>query len=135
MAELTHFFAPFFPPPEISSFWGLQLPSPALGLKKYFRPLPGGSIRLGHLFRPPPLNGFGTPTLLHRSTGSRFSPDISFASSSLALSCSWEVLHDLGSDHLPILLSVPLFSSLSPQRVSPILQLSESSLGWVCLLP
>ena len=56
-----------------------------------------------------PLNDPDTPTLLHRSSGSRSSPDISFASSSLALSCSWEVLQDLGSDHLPILLSI-LFS-------------------------
>ena len=39
----------FFPPPQIS-FWGLQLPSPPLGLKRYFRPPRGGSIRLGHLF-------------------------------------------------------------------------------------
>ena len=46
-----------------------------------------------------PLNDPDTPTLLHRSSGSR---------SSLVLSCSWEVLQDLGSDHLPILLSVPL---------------------------
>ena len=29
---------------------GLQLPSPPLGLKRYFRPPRGGSIRLGHLF-------------------------------------------------------------------------------------
>ena len=28
---------------------GLQLPSPPLGLKRYFRPLWGGCIRLGHL--------------------------------------------------------------------------------------
>ena len=33
---------------------GLQLPSPALGLKRYFRPPWEGSIRLGHLLRPPP---------------------------------------------------------------------------------
>ena len=50
-----------------------------------------------------PLNDPDTPTLLHRS-----SSDISFVPSSLVLSCSWEVLQDLGSDHLPILLSVPL---------------------------
>ena len=55
-----------------------------------------------------PLSDPDTPTLLHRFTGSRSSPDISFVSSSLALSCSWEVLQDLGSNHLPILLSVPL---------------------------
>ena len=55
-----------------------------------------------------PLNDPDTPTLLHRSFGSRSSPDISFSPSSLAFSCSWEVLQDLGSDHLPILLSIPL---------------------------
>ena len=55
------------------------------------------------------LNDPDTLTLLHRSSGSRSSPDISFASTSLAFSCSWEVLQDLGSDHLPILLSIPLF--------------------------
>ena len=55
-----------------------------------------------------PLNDPDTSTLLHRSSGSRSSSDISFALSSLALSCFWEVLQDLGSDHLPILLFVPL---------------------------
>ena len=55
-----------------------------------------------------PLNDLDTPTLLHRSSGSRSSPDIFFAPSSLALSCSWEVPQDLVSDHLPILLSIPL---------------------------
>ena len=69
-----------------------------------------------------PLNDPDTPTLLHRS-----SPDISFAPSTLALSCSWEVLQDFGSDQLPILLFIPL-SGLSPQRASSFLQLSESSL-------
>ena len=56
-----------------------------------------------------PLNDSNTPTLLHRS-----SPCISFAPSTLAFSCSWEVLQDLGSDHLPILLSAllsPVFCS------------------------
>ena len=54
------------------------------------------------------LNDPDCPTLLHRSTGNRSSPDISLAPTSLALSCSWQVLQDLGSDHLPILLEVPL---------------------------
>ena len=57
-----------------------------------------------------PLNDPDTPTLLHRSSGSCSSPDISFAPSSLALFCSWVVLQDLGSDHLLILLSIPLSS-------------------------
>ena len=67
------------------------------------------------------------PTLLHHSSGSRSFPNIFFAPSSLALSCSCEVLQDLGSDHLPILLSVP-FSHLSSQPASPFLQFSERSL-------
>ena len=64
-----------------------------------------------------PLNDFDIPTLLHRSSGSCSSPDIFFAPSSLALSCSWEVLQDLGSNHLSILLSVPLFPVFRPTSV------------------
>ena len=63
-----------------------------------------------------PLNDPDTPTLLHRSSGSRSSPDISFAPSTLAFSCSWEVLQDLGSDHLPILLSISLSPVFRPNE-------------------
>ena len=66
-----------------------------------------------------PLNDPDAPTLLHRSSGSRSSPDISFAPSSLALSCSWEVLQDLGSDHLPILLTIPLSPVFRPNERPP----------------
>ena len=66
-----------------------------------------------------PLNDPDTPTLLHRSSGSRSSPDISFAPSTLAFSCSWEVLQNLGSDHLPILLSVPLTPAYRPNERLP----------------
>ena len=66
-----------------------------------------------------PLNDPDTPTLLHRSSGSRSSPDISFAPSTLAFSCSLEVLQDLGSDHLPILLSVPLSQVFRPNERPP----------------
>ena len=65
------------------------------------------------------LNDPDTPTLLHRSFGSRSSPNISFAPSSLALSCSWKVLQDLGSDHLPILLSILLSPVLRPNERPP----------------
>ena len=63
-----------------------------------------------------PLNGPDTPTLIHRSSSIRSSPDISFAPPSLALSCSWELLQDLSSDHLPILLFVPLFPVFRPNE-------------------
>ena len=135
MAESTLFLPPFFPPPEIFSFWGTStaitpsetpkvLPTPAG--KKYST---GSSPVTSSLL----LHDPDTPTPLHCSSVSRSSPDISFAPSSVALSCFWEVLQDLGSDHLPILLSIPL-SGLSPQQASPFSQLSESSLGWLCLL-
>ena len=51
MAEPIPSLLPFFPPPEISSFWGTSIAiTLPLGLKSYFRPLRRGSIRLGHFF-------------------------------------------------------------------------------------
>ena len=81
----------------------LQLPSPPLGLKSYFQPLREEVFDWVISSDLLPLNDPNIPTLLHRS-----SPDISFAPSSFAFSCSWEVLQDLGSERLPILLSIPL---------------------------
>ena len=90
-----------------------------LGLKRYFQPR-GEEIFdwaiSSDLLR---LNDPDTPTLLHRSSGVRFSSDVSFAPSSLAFSCSWEVLQDLGPDYLPILLSVPLSPAYRPNKRPP----------------
>ena len=96
---------------------GLQLPSRPPGLKRYFRS--HGEEVFDWVISSDllPLNDPNTPTLLHCSSGSRSPPDISFAPSSLALSCSWEVLQDLGSDHLPILLSIPLSRYFAPTSV------------------
>ena len=58
------------------------------------------------------LNDPASPTLLHHSTGSRSSPDISLAPASLAPHCEWRTLPGLGSDHLPI----EIVLSLSPVR-------------------
>ena len=66
-----------------------------------------------------PLNDSDIPTLLHRSSGNRSSPDISFALFSLALSCSWEVLPNLGSHHLPILLTFLLSPVIHPNERLP----------------
>ena len=65
------------------------------------------------------LNDPDTLTLLHGSSGSHSSPDISFAPSSLAFCCFWEVLQNLASDHLPILLSVPLSTVFFPNKCPP----------------
>ena len=71
-----------------------------------------------------PLNDL---TYLHGSSDSRSFPDISFAPSSFALSCSREVLQDLGSDHLRMLPTV-LLSPVSHTNERPP-SVSESSLG------
>ena len=107
MAELTPFLLSFFPP-EISSFWGTSIAITHSWTQEVLPTPRGGSIVLGHLF---PLNDPDTSALLHRS-----SPDLSIAPSFLALSCSWEVLQDLGSDHLPILLSIPLSPVFRPNE-------------------
>ena len=80
-----------------------------------------------------PLNDPDTPNLLHRSSGSRSSPGISFAPSSLALSCSWEVLQDLGSDHQPILLSIPLSPVFRPNERPPSINFQKAR--WDALPP
>ena len=95
---------------------GFRLPSPALGLKRYFRSRREEVFDWVISSDLLPLNDPETPTLLHRSSGSRSSSDISFAPSTLAFSCSWEVLQDLGSDHLPILHSVPLSPVFRPNE-------------------
>ena len=86
--------------------------STPLGLKRYFPPPREvfDWVISSYLLS---LNNPDTPTLLHRS-----SPDISFAPSSLALSGSWEVLQNLGSDHLPILLS-PSPRFFAPTSATP----------------
>ena len=75
-----------------------------------------------------PLNDPDTSTLLHCSSGSRCSSHISFASFSLAVCCSWEVLRNLSTNCTNCI----LFSGLSPQRTYSFLQFSESSLGSFC---
>ena len=72
------------------------------------------SWQLSLLEQPLPLNDPDIPTLLHR-----FCPGISFAPSSLAPSCSWEVLQNLGVDHLPVLSSVPLSLVSRPNECLP----------------
>ena len=74
-----------------------------------------------------PLNDLDTPTLLHRS-----SPDIFFVPSSLAF-CSWEVLQNLGSDHLPILLSVSLSPVYRPNERPPSFNFQKARWdGYAC---
>ena len=119
MEETTPFLPPFFPPSEIfilgdfnchHPLWDSRGTSDHRGEEVFHWVISSDLL---------PLNDPDTPTLLHRSSGSRSSPDISFAPSSLALSCSWEVLQDLGSDHLPILLSILLSPVFRPNERPP----------------
>ena len=94
MVELTPFLPPFFPPPEISSFWGTSIAITPFGTQEVLLTPTGRKYSPGSfpLTSSPSMTLTHTPTLLHRSSGSRSSPDISFSPSFLALSCSWEVL-------------------------------------------
>ena len=109
MAEPIPSLPQFFPPPEISSFWGTSnCHHPLWDSRGISDPCGEEVFDWAISSDLLPLNDPDTPALLHRSSGSRSSPDISFVPSTLAFSCSWEVLQDLGSDHLPILLSITL---------------------------
>ena len=61
------------------------------------------------------LNDPTSPTLLHHSTGSRSSPDISLAPASLAPHCEWRTLPGHGSDHLAIEIVLPLSPVHNPK--------------------
>ena len=114
---------------EISSFWGTSIAITPSGTQEV---LPTPDFRGEEVFDWVissdllPLNDPDAPTLLHRSSGSRSSPDISFAPSTLAFSCSWEVLQNLGSDHLPILLSIPLFPVFRPNERPPSINFQKA---------
>ena len=56
-----------------------------------------------------PLNNPEHHTLLHRATGNRSSPDLSLVPARIASKCTWQTLPDLGSDHLPISITIPNF--------------------------
>ena len=55
-----------------------------------------------------PLNNSEHHTLLHRATGKRSSPDLFLVPAQIASKCTWQTLPDLGSDHLPISIIIPI---------------------------
>ena len=71
------------------------------------------------------LNDPASPTLLHHSTGSLSSPDISLAPASLAPHCEWCTLPGLGSDHLPIEIVLPPLSRFVTPTLVPQIQLQK----------
>ena len=115
LAEPTPFL-PLSSLPQKSLHSGrFPLPSLPLELKSYF--IPRGKEILGWVISSDllSLNDSDKPNFPHRSSGSCSSPDIYFA----PFSCSLKALQDLGSDHLPILLTFPLFPVFRPNKLPP----------------
>ena len=110
----TNPFSPYVIPSSRNLHSGVfQLPSPLWNSNWYFPPPWRGSVRLGRFLCSLPLND---PYIL---TFLAVAPPQTSRLLPLPLSCSWEVLQNLGSDHLPILLTVPPFLwSFAPTNVS-----------------
>ena len=89
------------------SSWGFRIPEYQTG-KYLFDWLPSSDLL--------PLNHPDHHTLLHRAIGNRSSPDLSLVPAHMASKCTWQNLLDLGSDHLPISITIPtspLINSIS----------------------
>ena len=130
MAEPIPSLPPFFPPPEISSFWGTSIAITLFGTQEVLPTPAGRKYSTGSC----PLT-FSTsmtlthpPTLLHR-----FSPDISFAPSSLALFARGRCYRTLVLTTFQFCYPSLSLRSFAPTS-APFLQFSESLLGLVCLL-
>ena len=99
---------------------------PSLGIKRYFRPSWRKSVLLGHLLWPPSPQWSWHPY----SSSSFFQQlllcDISFAPYSFLFSCFWEVLQDLNSNLLAILLAVPLTPLCRLNECSPSLTFEKA---------
>ena len=104
------FSHPFFLSPDIYSFWRFQLPSLPLGLKGTSESCKKEVLDWVNSSNLLSLNDPEIPVLLHTSFSSRFSLDVSFASSSLTLSCTFELLYNLDCNHLLVLLTASLSS-------------------------
>ena len=72
-------------------------------------------------------NDPASPTLLHHSTGSLSSPNISLAPAPLAPHCEWRTLPDLGSDHLSIEIVLPLSPVRHPNTRPPKFNYKKAS--------
>ena len=119
MAEPIPSFPQFFPHPEISSFWRTSIAITPSGTQEVL----STPARKKYLTGSSLLTTSSLMTLTHPPfyiAPLAVAPLLtSFAPSSLALSCTWEVLQGLGSDHLPTLLSGPLSPVFRPNEHTP----------------
>ena len=134
MTEPTPFLHPFFPPPEISSFWGTSIaitPSRSQELlptpvgRKYST---GSSLLTSSLSMTPTHPPFSiAPLAVALLLTSPFLPPLW---PSLAPGRCFRTWVLTTCQFFYLFLSLP---NLLPQLASSFLQLSESSLGWLCL--
>ena len=117
MAEPIPSLPQFFPPPEISSFWGTSIAITRFGTQEVLPTPVGRKYSTGSS----PQTSSPSMTLTHPpfSIAPPAVAPLLTSPSTLAFSCSWEVLQDLGSDHLPILLSIPLSPVFHPNERPP----------------
>ena len=118
MAKPIPSLPPFFPPPEISSFWGTSIAITPSGTQEVLPTPAGRKYSTGSSL---PTSSSPSTTLAHplfSVAPLAVAPLLTspFLPSTLAYSCSWEVLQNLGSDHLPIFLSVPLSPVYRPNE-------------------
>ena len=66
------------------------------------------------------------PTFLHRPSGALTRPDSTLVSADLHDKCSWKVSDDLGSDHLPIIISIDLERERGRPRGRPAWNYSKA---------
>ena len=134
MAESIPFLPPFFRPPEIFWLWGTSIAITPSGTQKIHSTVVGGSIRLGHLSWPPPPQ---QPWHTYSSLSLLWQSLLPWHILCSLLSHPFLFLGDASGPGFwsPTDSSIcPSFSDLSPQRASSFLQLSKSSLGWLCFL-
>ena len=135
MPKPTRFLPAFFPLPEISSFWGTSTAITPSGTQKILPTPAGRKYSTGSS----PLTSSPSMTLTH--------PPFYIAPLAVASLLTSPLLPSLLFFLAParcfrtwVLTTYQFFypslslSGLSPRRASSFLQLSESSMGWLCLL-
>ena len=118
IAEPIPSLPPSFTPPEISLFWETSIAITPSGTQKVVPTPVGRKHSIGSSL----LSSFLSITLtylLFLASLTVATPLISSLLLPLSLSCSWEVFQNLGFDHLPFLLTIPLSLLFRPNERLP----------------
>ena len=129
MAEQTPFLVPFFPPPEISLFWGTSIAITSSGTQEALPTLMGRKYLTGSS----PLTSSPSMTLTYPPlsiTPLAVALPLTFPLlPPLALSCFLKVLQDLDSGHLPIFVFVPLSLVICFNKCPPSFNFQKARWG------